>query len=114
MLTLEALRAYGADVDTGLSRCMGMKDFYLRLVNTELGDKNFDLLKSAVEEGNPKAAFEAAHALKGALNNLSLTPLSHPVAELTDLLRQKDAMPDTGELLPRILQALSDLKALAK
>ena len=32
MLTLDALRAYGADVDDGLRRCMNMEAFYLKLL----------------------------------------------------------------------------------
>ena len=35
------------------------------------------------------AAFEAAHALKGVLGNLGLTPLYEPVAEMTECLRSK-------------------------
>ena len=33
MLTIEKLKAYGANVDEGLSRCMNNETFYLRLVN---------------------------------------------------------------------------------
>ena len=32
MLTLDALRQYGANVTEGLSRCMNNEAFYLRLV----------------------------------------------------------------------------------
>ena len=48
MITIEALAAYGADTQAGLARCMGMKDFYLRLVNMELNDQNFDKLSAAM------------------------------------------------------------------
>ena len=75
MLTMEALEASGADINTGLSRCMGMKDFYLRLVGMQLKDENFDKLTRALAEKNTREAFEAAHALKGAVGNLSLDPL---------------------------------------
>ncbi len=114
MLTIDSLKAYGADVASGLNRCMGMTDFYLRLVNKELEDGNFAALKNAVEAKNIQAAFEAAHALKGALGNLALTPLCDPVNQLTEMLRSAETMPDTGDLVPRIFQALDDLKAMAK
>ena len=113
MLTIEHLRAYGADVDAGLARCMGMADFYLRLVNIELNDQHFTALRDAVDKKDVKASFEAAHALKGAVGNLSLTPLLDPINEIVELLRNADHMPDTGDLVPRILKALEGLKALA-
>lgn len=114
MLTLEKLTAYGADVQTGLSRCMNREDFYLRLVNMELGDANFDKLDRAVKAGEAREAFEAAHALKGVLGNLSLTPLFTPVAELTEKLRGAQDTSGAGELPERIADQLAKLKALAE
>ena len=87
MLTVESLREFGANTKDGLSRCMNNEGFYLRLVNMALDDPNFDTLASAVENDDKNAAFEAAHALKGTLANLSLTPLCEPVSEMTELLR---------------------------
>lgn len=113
MLTLEALKAYGADTDAGLARCMNMKDFYLRLVSMELSDAHFEALRIALEKQDSHAAFEAAHALKGAVGNLALTPLYAPLCEITEVLRNAQGPVDTGDLLPRIMGALEDLKALA-
>lgn len=114
MLTMEALKAYGADTAQGLARCMNNEDFYLRLVGMELGDRNFDKLSQALKEGDAKAGFEAAHALKGAVGNLALTPIYEPVCKLTELLRGQDDVPDTGDLLPQIQNAFAGLKALAE
>lgn len=47
-ITIEALEAYGTDAQAGLDRRMGMKDVYLRLVDMELSDENFDKLESAL------------------------------------------------------------------
>ena len=113
MLTLDTLREFGVDVDTGLSRCMNNEAFYLRLVQMELADPHFSALEQAAAAGDWKAAFEAAHALKGALGNLSLTPIYDPVCEITEKLRSASGPVDTGDLLPRILNALQALKALA-
>ena len=33
MITVEELRSAGADVETGLSRCVGNETLYLKLVN---------------------------------------------------------------------------------
>ena len=79
MLTIERLKEFGADTEEGLARCMGMEDFYLQLVGTMLEDANFEKLDSAVKDKDAVAAFEAAHALKGALGNLSLTPVCKPI-----------------------------------
>ncbi len=87
MLTIEKLRAYGANVDEGMGRCMNNEAFYLRLVNMAADDGGFEKLRAAMENGDRKGSFEAAHALKGMLGNLSLTPVSRPAAELTELLR---------------------------
>ena len=114
MLTIETLKDFGADVDGGLARCMGMKDFYLRLVRTELGDQNFSALDRAIEARDVKGAFEAAHALKGAVGNLSLTPLYTPICELTELFRDAQTMPDVSAVHGRVKQALDRLKALAE
>ena len=87
MLTIETLRALGADTDEGLKRCMNNEAFYLRLVKMAAGDAGFDKLADALSAGDRKAAFEAAHALKGILGNLSLTPLYRIASEMTELLR---------------------------
>ena len=34
MLTIDALKEYGANVDEGLGRCMGNEALYLKLVST--------------------------------------------------------------------------------
>ena len=112
MITIEALNEYGADTQNGLARCMGMKDFYIRLVRMELNDANFDKLATALENQNMQEAFEAAHALKGAIGNLALTPIYDPVCKITEKLRGATEPVDTGSLLPTIQDALAQLRAL--
>ena len=89
MLTIEKLREYGADVDEGLARCMNMEDFYIGLVEKALADNRLPLLEQQIGEGDLDAAFETAHALKGMYANLSLSPLTQPVSEITELLRSR-------------------------
>lgn len=89
MLTIEKLREYGADVEEGLARCMNMQDFYIMLVGKVLEDNRLPLLEEQIGAGDLTAAFETAHALKGMYANLSLTPLTKPVSEITELLRSK-------------------------
>ena len=98
-MTLEDLKAYGANTEEGLARCMNNEAFYLRMVNLALADKNFDVLKQAMDAGDARAAFEAAHALKGSIGNVALTPIYRPACALTELLRGADALPDGGGAL---------------
>ena len=111
MLTIDALREYGANVDEGLVRCMNNADFYIRLVKMSLGDAGFDNLKKAVEAGDLDAAFEAAHALKGVLGNLALTPMYEPVSRVTELLRRRtetDYTADVAEILAEFVEVDAD------
>lgn len=113
MLTIESLKEFGANTEEGLQRCMGNEGLYLRLVGIILKDPGFDNLKNAIEGGDMTQAFEAAHALKGALGNLSLTPVYDPVCEITELLRSRTEM-DYSELLSVILSEKEKLDKLAE
>ena len=73
--------------------------------------EGIERLKAAVEHDDRKAAFEAAHALKGMLGNLALTPLSVPASEMTELLRAgKEA--DYDAYVTQIAEARDQLRAL--
>ena len=111
MLTIEGLRKLGVDVDDGLKRCMNNEAFYLRLAGMAIDDRNFARLEQAAAGGDWTDAFEAAHALKGALGNLSLTPLYTTICELTELLRQGQPV-DCGDLIARVKREREALLAL--
>ncbi len=113
MLTIEDLRAWGADVDEALARCMNNEAFYLRLVGKAVQDGAFERLKAACEAGDLDGAFEAAHALKGTMGNLALTPIRRPVEQATELLRNRTAA-DYSELIDEIMSARDRLTELAQ
>ena len=98
MITIEKLQAFGANTQEGLARCYGNEALYLRLVGMIPAEQNFEKLRQAIEAQEIDAAFEAAHALKGVLGNLSLTPIYAPCVELTELLRAKKPTQDSGYL----------------
>lgn len=100
-MTLDDLIAYGANVDEGLARCVNNEAFYLRLVESVKNEQGFDTLKEAIAANDLHQAFEAAHALKGVLGNLSLTPMLEPMVKITELLRSETQM-DYTELLDKI------------
>ena len=112
-VTIEALEAYGADVNAGLARCLGMQDFYLKLVDMELKDENFERLDRALAAQDVREAFDAAHALKGAVGNLGLTPLYGPLSEITEKLRNAQGPVALDGLEDAYRNALEGLKALA-
>lgn len=113
MYTIEGLREYGANVDEGLSRCFNNEAFYLKLVGMLNQEKGFDRLEEALGAGDLDAAFEAAHALKGVLGNLSLTPAYEKASEITELLRNKTEM-DYGPLLAQLLEQRDILKGMGE
>ena len=112
MLTVDTLKACGANTAEGLARCFNNEAFYLRLVRMGLADANFDRLSAAMAAGDASAAFEAAHALKGSIGNLALTPIYEPVSALTELLRGKTGQVEGGALLQQALTALETFRAL--
>ena len=111
MLTIDALKQFGADVDDGLSRCMGNEAFYFKLIGKVVEDKNFQALEDAVAAKDLDKAFDAAHSLKGVLGNLALTPVYEPVFEITELLRERKDI-DYSEYLTTISEKRSELAAL--
>lgn len=110
-MTVEDIRNFGADVEEGMGRCMDNAAFYIRLVKLMPKDQNFGILYDSIEKGDLDSAFEAAHALKGALGNLSLTALFNPMVELTELLRAR-TQTDYSEIISNIKAKHAELEKL--
>ena len=89
MSKIDDLKAFGANVDEGLKRCVNNEEFYMRMVNKAADDASFDDLEKAVNSKDLGQAFEIAHALKGVLANLALTPICDPVSDIVEKLRNK-------------------------
>ncbi|MBR4153094.1 MAG: hypothetical protein IKT98_09075 [Selenomonadaceae bacterium] len=89
MLTIQKLQEYGVNTKEGLARCMNMEKFYFRMLGMGLKNDSFDKLEKLLAEGNYEEAFEQAHALKGVVGNLALTPIFGPLSDLTESLRAK-------------------------
>ena len=110
-MTIDDLISFGANVQDGLKRCLNNEGFYLRMVNKVPGDPNFQKLFDAMAAGDLAAGFEAAHAIKGAVSNLALTPLLTPVSELTEILRARQRT-DCTALIEAIRSARNELEAI--
>lgn len=111
MITLETLREFGADTEKGLAMCMGNEALYLKLVSSVPSEPTFDALSRAVAERDLDAAFDAAHALKGVLGNLSLTPLYEKASQITELLRGRTDT-DYGQLLDELAKEKDALASI--
>lgn len=89
MLTIDKLKEFGVDINSGLQRCVNNETLFLRLVSMVPDNESFNKLYEAVDNKDFDAAFSAAHSLKGILSNLSINPLLEPVLKITELLRNK-------------------------
>ena len=58
-MTIDDLAAYGANVEEGLKRCMGMTDFYVQLAGSIKTEQGFDKLNEEINAGDLDAARKA-------------------------------------------------------
>ncbi len=110
-MTIDSLKAFGANIDEGLERCMGMEDFYIEMIELGINDKLFDELGPLLEAEKLDEAFETVHALKGVIGNLALTPLYSTINELTEHLRSRDKM-DYKPLYDKLISQRDEIKKL--
>ena len=81
------LEAAGVDVGQALTRMMGSEALLERLLGKFLEEPNYAALCAALERREPEAAAAAAHGLKGACGNLSMTALYGLFTRQVDALR---------------------------
>lgn len=108
MLTIEKLNDFGANSKEGLERCLNNEEFYFRLIAKAANDDSFNNLKKELDNKNYEEAFKIAHALKGVLGNLSLTPLYELAVLITENLRIKKDM-DYKEYIDKLLNKREEL-----
>ena len=83
------LEETGADVETTLKRFMGKDELYLKFLAKFPADQNYAKLGTNLEAGAFEEAYKCAHALKGVVGNLGLTPIFEKVSTLVEELRNK-------------------------
>lgn len=86
-MTRRCLAEAGVDTEDALRRFLGNEALLLKFLARFGQDENFPRLREAMARGDEKAAFEAAHTLKGVCGNLSLQELSRQVSGLVEDLR---------------------------
>ncbi len=83
----KALAEAGINVEEGIKRFCGNADIYERLLYKFPNERQFFDLIDAIEEGNVKEAFQAAHALKGVCGNLSIQKMYEDLVPIVEILR---------------------------
>ena len=87
----QKLEECGADVETTLKRFMGNDGIYQKFLGKFPNDPNYANLGTNLEAGAFEEAYKCAHALKGVVGNLGLTPIFDRESELVEELRNKAA-----------------------
>ncbi len=83
------LEESGADVEATLNRFMGNDAIYRKFLGKFPSDPNYENLGTNIESENYEEAYKCAHALKGVVGNLGLTPIYEAVSTLVEELRNK-------------------------
>ena len=109
MITVEKLENLGCNTAEGLERCLNDESFYLSLVPGAFEKKRYEELEGLIKKADLKAAFDEAHALKGVLSNLAITPLFDCISEITERLRAGD-QGDYTALLSRMWEIYSEFE----
>ncbi|MDO5572931.1 MAG: Hpt domain-containing protein [bacterium] len=84
---IEKLHNMGCDTTEALKRMADDEEFYMECLQEVLDHPGFDGLNKALKEKDVEAAFDYAHALKGLLGNVGLTPMYQLAAEIVEPLR---------------------------
>lgn len=89
MTVEECYSQMGGDYNNVLSRFYD-EAMIKRLLGKFAEDTSFSALEQAMTAGDAKAAFSAAHTLRGACQSLSFTRLCGPLDVITEALRGGD------------------------
>lgn len=83
----EILYDCGIDVGSGVARCMGDADFYVKILTVFINDKTFSRAKAALEKEDSKTLYESIHELRGVCGNLEMNELYRLLTPLAELLK---------------------------
>lgn len=100
-------KTLGGNYDEVLAR-LHDEALIIKLIKMFPDDKNYNTLLSALDSGNTKEAFLAAHTLKGLCLSLGFTTLSRSASEVTEALRNGD-----NNVTSQMLQSLVSDYSLA-
>ncbi|MCI8285566.1 MAG: Hpt domain-containing protein [Firmicutes bacterium] len=88
---LNKLKEAGIYAEEGISRLMNNEEIYLKyLKKFAAGDEYYNQLVAAFNINDCKAAFKAAHTLRGNVGNLAINTMYAILVEMTEALRIGD------------------------
>ncbi|MCR5210118.1 MAG: Hpt domain-containing protein [Lachnospiraceae bacterium] len=93
----------GIDYADGLARCLNDSSLYERVLEKFPADKSYSKIVESLAAGDAKAAFEAAHTLKGVSANLGLKDLYDSVFVLVESLRNASDISGAEPLMPPVV-----------
>ena len=82
MLTMDALKEYGADTQAGLARCLNDEALYLGLVEMLMNDQRFEDMCMVTEALSIRHALHEAYALWETASGLALRPLADQLEQM--------------------------------
>lgn len=94
--------AYGGNYEATMSRFIHNEKTYMKFMDMLFRDENLQNLGDALERGDIRGAFEAAHTLKGVVGNMGLIPLFNAVCTIVEPLRLKEQRDDYMEMYAEI------------
>lgn len=103
----EMYTTLGGSYEEVLSR-LHNESLIIKLIKLFPDDKNYNTLLSALDSGNIKEAFLAAHTLKGLCLSLGFTTLARSASEVTEALRNGN-----NNVTSQMLQSLASDYSLA-
>lgn len=115
MMKKKQLQDGGIDVDEAMARFVQNEALMMKFLLRFPQDRNFGLLKQAMENRDAAAGFTAAHTLKGVAGNLSMKELFALSSAVSEDLRGGDLdgalekMPALEKQYQQILQTLETL-----
>ncbi len=89
-MVMDELKEYGVNMEVAMQRCVNNEALYLKLAKKIPNMSEFESLKQSIADKDLESAFSYAHALKGIVSNLAITPLEEPITEMTEHLRAKE------------------------
>ena len=106
----DAYDKIGADYDDALQRLMS-DEMVARFAAKFLDDDSMPNLDAAMAAGDAKAAFIAAHTLKGVCQNLGFDNLYKPAVDVTEALRDAADIAAAVPLMPTLRRAYAETTA---
>lgn len=108
MSLIEELKVLGVNTDEALARMNGNASLYERMLVKFLGMMKNSSVKPDFDCNDYADIIDAAHAIKGASGNLSVSPVYEAYSEIVRLLR--DNQPEQSkEVLEKILPVQRDI-----